>query len=123
MTESTNHNNISGASDQSQVRRMKRGNWYWIEKVVIQEYARKVGPLAITVYCYLASFTNAEQSCYPSQRLIGEVLGYSRTSINRAIKKLERHGLIRIDKIDRTEGYQQTYTLLEVGCNTEESRV
>lgn len=116
MTESANHNNIGQADDQPQVRRMKPGNWYWIEKAVIQKYARNVGLLAFAVYCYLASFANAEQSCYPSQQRIGEALGYSRKAVNRAIKSLERHGLIRID---RTGRYQQTYTLLKTSCNPE----
>jgi len=97
---------------------MERGNWYWMDKTIIQEYAPKVGVLGIAVYCYLASLANADQFCFPSQQRIGRILGYSRTSINRTIKKLEKHGLIRIDRSGR---YQQTYTLLKVSRKVSET--
>lgn len=108
------------SDDSSHTRLMKPGNWYWMEKAVIREYTPKVGVLGIAVYNYLASLANTKQFCYPSQRRIGEVLGYSRTSINRAIKKLEKHGLIQVNQKGR---YQHTYTLLEVSCNLEETQV
>jgi biotin operon repressor len=105
---------------QSHIRRIEDGKWYWLEKAIIREYAPKVGVLGIAVYNYLASLANAKQFCFPSQRRIGEVIGYSRTSVSRAIKKLEKHGLIRID---RSGIYHQTYTLLKVSCDTEEIQV
>jgi biotin operon repressor len=105
---------------QASIRRIEDGKWYWVEKAVIREYTPKVGLLGIAVYNYLASLANAGQFCYPSQRRIGEVLGYSRTSINRAIKRLENHGLIQID---RTGRYPQTYTLLKISCDPEERQV
>ena len=98
---------------QAYVRRIERGKWYWMEKAVIREYTPKVGALGIAVYNYLASLVDLDQSCFPSQRRIGEVLGYSRTTINRAIKRLERHGLIVVDKSAR---YQHTYRLLRARC-------
>lgn len=55
-----------------------------------------------------------------TERRIGEVLGYSRTSVNRAIKRLERQGLIQVDKSGR---YQHTYTLLKASCATEETQL
>lgn len=79
-------------------RRMVRGNWYWTDKAIIRQYARKVGAVGIAVYDCLASFANIEQTCYPSQQYIGDILGYSRTTVNRAIKTLEHHGLIAIEK-------------------------
>jgi biotin operon repressor len=92
---------------------MEPGNWYWLEKAIIREYAPKVGPLGIAVYNYLASLVDSEQMCFPSQRRIGEVLGYSRTSINRAIKRLEYHGLLSVQRSGRCT---QTYQLLEISC-------
>lgn len=105
---------------QAHIRRMERGNWYWMEKAVIQKYAPKVGALGIAVYNYLASLANAKQFCFPSQRRIGEVLGYSRTTINRAVKRLEKNGLIQVDRSGR---YQHTYTLLKTSCDPEETQV
>ena len=91
-----------------------------MEKAVIRKYAPKVGALGIAVYNYLASLANTDQYCYPSQARIGEVLGYSRTTINRAIKRLEEHGLILVDKSGR---YQQVYRLLRVCCRPDAHEV
>lgn len=92
---------------------MEPGNWYWVEKAVIRKYAPKVGAVGIAVYNYLASLANTDQYCYPSQARIGEVIGYSRTAINRAIKRLEENGLILVEKSGR---YQQGYRLLRMSC-------
>lgn len=107
-------------NDQAQARHMVKGKWFWMEKAVIRQYAPKVGALGIAVYCYMASLGDARQTCYPSQRHIAHVLGYSRTAINRVIRKLEMAGLV---KVDRSGRYQHTYTLLAASCNTEETQV
>lgn len=96
-------------------RRMEDGCWYWVDKAIIRQYAPRVGAVGITVYNYLASLVDLDQTCFPSQRHIGEVLGYSRTTINRTIQTLERHRLIAVDKIGR---YRQSYRLLDVRCST-----
>lgn len=97
---------------QANTRRRVDGKWYWTEKAVIRRYTPKVGLLGIAVYDYLASLVGPDQVCFPSQRHIGEVLGgYSRTSINRAIKRLEKHGLIAVEKSGRRT---QAYRLLAV---------
>lgn len=109
-----------GQNELPSIRHMQHGSWFWIDKAVIRVYAPKIGALGIAVYSYLASLADADQSCYPSQQHIGEVLGYSRTTINRVIKKLERHRLIAVDKVGR---YQQSYRLLDVRCSTDALQV
>ena len=106
--------------DAPKPRRMENGSWYWIDKAVIRDFAPKVGVVGIAVYNYLASLANTNQTCFPSQGRIGDVLGYSRTTVNRVIKTLEQHGLISVDKTGR---YQQTYRLLDVRCKTKETEV
>ncbi|MEN6520074.1 MAG: helix-turn-helix domain-containing protein [Armatimonadota bacterium] len=99
---------------------MKKGNWYWIEKAFIREYTPKVGALGVAVYNYLASLVDTNQSCYPSQKHIAEVLGYSRTTINKVIKKLEDNGLVLVERSGR---YSHIYRLLAVRCKAEETQM
>ncbi|MBI5374190.1 MAG: helix-turn-helix domain-containing protein [Candidatus Schekmanbacteria bacterium] len=94
-------------------RNLKDGDWYWIQKAVVSEYAKKIKSTGIAVYSFLASMANGNQSCFPSQKYIAEALGYSRTTINRAIKLLERNRLIEIKKRSR---YHCVYYLLKVRC-------
>ena len=107
-------------NNQANIRRMERGSWFWMEKAIIRYYTPKVGTLGIAVYCYLASLANTRQTCFPSQKHIANVLGYSRTAINRVIRKLEMAGLVQVDRSGR---YQHTYTLLRASCNPEETQV
>lgn len=99
---------------------MNAGEWYWVSKPIIQEYTPKVGYLAICVYHFLASFTDKSQSCFPSQIFIAEKLGCSRSSVNKAVKKLEKVELIKILKRKK---YHCVYNLLEVRCIAEDTKM
>ena len=101
-------------------RRMVKGQWYWLDKSIIRYYTPRIGALGIAVYCYMASLADVRQTCYPSQKHIAKVLGYSRTTINRVIKRLEHARLIQVDRSGR---YQHIYTLLKVSCDPEETQV
>jgi biotin operon repressor len=79
-------------------RRLKDGNWYWVDKDVIQRYTPRIGAVGIAVYNFLASMANSTQKCFPSQEYVGKALGYSRTTVNRTIKVLEGAGLIHVEK-------------------------
>src|SRR3989304_2206183 len=92
-----------------EIRKMDEGGWYWIPKVVIQEYAPKVGTMGIAVYNFLASMADRNQSCFPSQQYIADRLGCSRPTVSRALKRLEVHGLIRKETRSR---YHCVYRLL-----------
>jgi len=92
---------------------MAEGRWYWVSKAVIQEYTKRVGFLAMGVYHLLASMADDRQSCYPSQKYIGEKLGCARASAGKAIKKLATAGLIAIDRRTR---YHCVYRLLAARC-------
>lgn len=94
-----------------EVRDLRNGDWYWIHKAVIQEYTKSIGAIGIAVYNLLASMTNSDQDCYPSQSYIARSLGYSRSYINETIKLLEKHNLIRVEKKGR---YHRIYHLLKV---------
>lgn len=104
----------------SEVRNFNDGEWCWINKSVIQEYTSKVGPIGITVYCFLASMADNKQKCFPSQKYIAEKLGCSRATISRTLKRLESNRLIRIEKRNR---YHCAYQLSKVSCSSDETQM
>jgi DNA-binding transcriptional MocR family regulator len=104
----------------NEVRRMDSGSWYWVSKAVIQKYASKVGFLPIAVYHFLASMTDENQSCYPSQRYIAERLGCSRSSVSRAIKKLK---VLKFIALTRGINGNYTYRLLDTKNCTDANKM
>ena len=104
----------------NKVRDLRNGSWYWIHRRILKEYSKKVGATGILVYNFLASLADRTQACFPSQKYIAESLGYSRATVNRAIKTLEKNGLIRIKKRDR---YHLTYFLVEPRCKASETQM
>jgi len=104
----------------NEIRDLRNGNWYWIDKMVINNFATKVGAVGITVYSFLASLADRSQGCFPSQKYIAESLGYSRATVNRTLKLLESYKLIRIDKRSR---YHCVYKLLKVRCKASKTQM
>lgn len=98
-------------------RKMKAGQWYWMNKAVIQQCASYIGFSAVVVYCFLASMADENQQCYPSQSYIADHLDCSRATVNRAIKVLAQHKLIFVET---RENRNHHYTLLEMQCNRDE---
>jgi DNA-binding transcriptional MocR family regulator len=111
---------MSGNAPDNEIRNMNKGDWYWIPKAVIQEYASRIGAMGIAVYNFLASMADRNQSCFPSQRYMAERLGYSRSTMSRAIKCLEEHRLIRKEMRSR---YHCVYQLLRVRCGVGETQM
>jgi DNA-binding transcriptional MocR family regulator len=101
-------------------RSMKPGQWYWADKAVVQKYTKKAGALAVTVYHFLASMADESQTCYPSQRFIAERIGYSRSSVNRAVMDLVEIGLIEAGKRKRDS---REYRLLNPRCLADANEV
>ncbi len=103
-----------------QIRKLKAGDWYWMDKVVVQEYVPKIGAMGVSVYSFLASMADNSQRCFPSQKYVAERLGCSRSTVNKTVKNLEKHGLIRKEK---RGGYRCRYILLDVRCKAGETGV
>jgi biotin operon repressor len=112
-------------------RELKYGEFFWLDKAVIQQYVPKIGNMGMIVYTFLASFADTEQKCFPSQEYIAAHLGCSRSTVWRAIKSLEKYGLVKKRRRDR---YRCEYLLLKIdkcklyehrmlqGCNGDVSR-
>jgi len=79
-----------------------------------------VGATGIIVYSFLASLADSQQTCYPSQKYIADKLGYSRATVNKAIKRLEDNKLIRVERRSR---YYCIYSLLKIRCKVGETQM
>lgn len=74
---------------------MISGQWFWLEKDVIRNCLVYIGASGLAVYCFLASCSDEHQTCFPSQSYIAKSLGCSRSTVCRALAKLEKAGCIR----------------------------
>ena len=101
-------------------RKLPTGEWYWINRAVIQDAAR-IGIMGIAVYNVLASMANRNQECFPSQKHIADCLGRSRATVNRALKVLVEQGFVATAK--RGPYRCCTYRLLEPRCNACETEM
>ncbi len=102
------------------IRDIKDGEWYWIHKGVIQRHGSRIGAIGVTVYNFLASLVDKNQRCYPSQKYLADRLGYSRATVNKAIRVLEEEGLIWVERRSR---YHCSYRLLRVRCKAAETQM
>jgi len=103
-----------------EIRDLRNGEWYWIHRAVVQDYASQIGAVGVAVYNLLASMADSGQLCFPSQKYMARCLGYSRATVNKTIKRLEKAGLIKIEKRDR---YHCRYSLLKVRCKPGETQM
>jgi len=67
------------------IRSLTEGSWYWVNKIIVQEYIPKIGSRGLAVYSFLASLADTSQRCFPSQRYIAKRLGCSRSTVNKAV--------------------------------------
>ena len=102
-----------------QIRDLKNGEWYWVDKIIIQKYVPKIGAMGFVVYSFLASLADSSQRCFPSQKYIAERLGCSRSTVNKNIKVLIKYGLVKKERKNR---YHCTYSLIEIRCKAEKLR-
>lgn len=74
----------------------------WREELLTEEVT--LSPKARLVGCVLARFANSNgRSCFPSQRKIADVTGYSIRSVQRAIHELETGGRV-VTKMEPIKG-------------------
>ena len=98
--------------DEFVVRDMRR-DFFMVDNLFIDEYARKCGAYATSVYFALCRHANHDQTCFPSHALIGEKLAISRRQVVRAIEILEYYKIV---KVSRFIGEPNVYTLAGVSC-------
>ncbi|GAF91316.1 unnamed protein product [marine sediment metagenome] len=87
--------------EEIEIRSIKRGKWYWIDKSILKNYASELKSSGLAVYNVLAYFANSKtQSCFPTQRTIANLIGLSRRTVSRKIRLFKNKGLIAVERMN-----------------------
>jgi len=101
-----------------QIRDQRSPGWLWLRNEILDEYASRLGPTGIATYVALCRYAgNRSQECWPSMATLAEAIGVSsRTTVAKALERIEEAGLIRIEARYSDDGSQTSnlYTLLAV---------
>lgn len=92
------------------IRDLRKGDWYWVSKVLLDEYGSIIKPIGIAVYNCLAEYANQEGFCFPSHQHIADKIGASISSVQRGIRQLIKLGIIRKSR----RRYHNVYYLLKL---------
>jgi hypothetical protein len=95
-------------AEQMEVRDAREAGFFHIDNLFHDEYVRVVGIHGLGVYASLCRHCNRDQKAWPSINLMSDELAASHTTIVRALKMLESHNIV---KIDRKFGEHSIYTL------------
>jgi len=101
------------------IRDNRKKEWFWLDNEYLNGYARYLGTSCTVVYLSLCRHANNEtQSCFPSMELIGKENGIHRSTVIRAIKKLEEWKIIYVERGKNESGKQENniYYLTEKDC-------
>lgn len=108
-----------------EIRSIKRGKWYWIEKSILKEYASEIKSSGLAVYNVLAYFANSKsQSCFPTQKTMADLIGLSRRTVSRKIRLLKEKGLIAVERINGRFKYFLLYSnesKVHKGCDKKDT--
>jgi DNA-binding transcriptional regulator GbsR (MarR family) len=103
-------------SDRFELRDLRNKQFFQVDDLYLNGHARHCGIYATGVYFALCRHANNEtQSCFPSVSLIAAKLGISEIQVKRALKTLEAHNII---KVERTPGKVNVYYLVDKSCWT-----
>jgi ASC-1-like (ASCH) protein len=96
----------------NEVRDIGDGDWYWIPRVIFEEYTLKIGVIGLALYNAYSSYARDKGVAFPSQKTLAEKLRLSIKTIIKYNRILEANGLI---KIERRKGRTNLVTLLKIG--------
>jgi DNA-binding MarR family transcriptional regulator len=96
-----------------EVRDIRDSDWYWISRVVLEDFAPKIGVVGLALYNVYASYAREKGLAYPSQERIAKTLKISIPTLIKYNKVLEENGLIRIKRRKR-EGKTNIVYLLKL---------
>lgn len=98
------------SDEKIKVRDLRNGDWYWINKVILDEYGEKLKPIGIAIYNCLAAHANQEGFCFPSHQTIADRIGASISSVQRGIRQMIKLGIISKGR----RRYSNVYYLLKL---------
>jgi len=93
------------------IRDIRHKEKFQIDDIYLNGYAKICGIYATGVYMSLCRHANNKQFSFPSINKIAEELNISRDSVIRAIRKLEKHLIVIVDRPKRTA--HNTYYLVD----------
>jgi DNA-binding transcriptional regulator YhcF (GntR family) len=96
-----------------EVRDIGDSDWYWIPRVVFEEYTPKIGVIGLALYNAYSSYARDKGVAFPSQRTLAEKLRVSIKTIIKYNRILEANGLIKVEK-RKGKGKTNLVTLLKV---------
>jgi hypothetical protein len=91
------------------VRDLRGHEFFIVDNIFIDEYSGRLGASASCVYFVLCRHADKDQTCFPSEDRIAGLLGTSRWTVIRGIKKLEDHRIIKVNRENKRVNF---YTLL-----------
>lgn len=80
-------------------------------------FAYQLPPISFAIYCYLLCCHNKTNGCYRSRQTICKACGISDSSAGRAVKQLEKCGLIKVNH-DFGDGRQRNNSYELLSLNT-----
>ncbi len=101
---------VAMSDEKIKVRDLRNGDWYWINKVLLDEYGERIKPIGIAIYNCLAAHANQEGFCFPSHKHIAKKIGASISSVQRGIRQLIKLNLVRKGR----QRYHNLYYLLKL---------
>ena len=81
-----------------EVRNIGDSDWYWVPRVIFEEYTPKIGVIGLALYNAYSSYARDKGIAFPSQKTLAEKLGLSIKTIIKYNRVLEANGLIRIER-------------------------
>lgn len=86
---------MSEDETQIRVRDRRKSGWFRIDNVVMDKYARLMGPIGLATYAAIVRVpSGGDVSAIVSIRYLCTITGVGRTATHKAIETLERLGLI-----------------------------
>jgi hypothetical protein len=80
-----------------QIRDSRPRQFFWCDNVIIDHYARRLGPYALAVYMALLRHADSHtQSCFPSLHTLATELGMGKSLVIKAIEVLKTAKLISV---------------------------
>lgn len=99
------------------VRDKRNKGWFFIDNEYLNGYAKIFGAVGTAIYVSLCRHADENnQTCFPSQELIGEELNIGTTTVKKYLKLFQKHRLIDIErhKDEKTkEWLSNIYSLLD----------
>ncbi len=83
---------------------LRKGNWFWINHAILDEYGPELGAYGIAIYCCLCRRANQEDFTWVGQKHIATEISCSRAQVQKELAKLERLGLITIEHQSNEHG-------------------